>query len=356
MTDVMTPLQRFQKAALLGVPDQVPCMPFFTGHFFSWFNNLEEGDYWPDPEVKLKAQLCVQERWPDLTLFPGIFIGYSTVVEPSALGGEAHYPRHASPQLKYFLKEPEDVFALEPADPYRDGLMPQALDTLRYMLDHCPKKWIEQYGYLAGSGAALGPTDVACLCRGYDNFAMDLYKHPDAAHHLMEVATETLIRYYRAQEEIGGKFHRLLVADDAIGFVSQRHFIEFCLPYLKCIFQEFSYAIGILHCDSKTTHLLDVIPDVGMQVFNFDAHMDIATVKEKIGDRVCLLGNMASFTLLREGTPEEVTAECRRLIEPAKPGGGFILSMGSGTARGTPAENIDAMRAACVEYGRYNTS
>jgi uroporphyrinogen decarboxylase len=352
MTATMTPLQRFEMAASMGVPDQVPLMPFITGHFFSWFNNLEEGDYWPYPEAKLKAQIAVQERWPDLMLFPGIFIDYSTVVEPSALGGEAKYPRNASPQIEPFLKDIDAVFALEPADPYTDGLMPAALDTLRYMLDHCPKKWIDEYRYLAGAGAALGPTDVACLCRGYDTFAMDLYRNPDAAHHLMEVATETLIRYYHAQEEIGGKFHRFLVADDAIGFVSQRHFVEFCLPYLQRIFQEFSYAVGIFHCDAKTTHLLDVIADVGMQVFNFDAHMDIAWVKEKIGDRVCLLGNIAPLTILREGTPEEVKAECKRIVELAKHDGGFILSMGSGTARGTPSENIDAMQAAVAEYGK----
>ncbi len=182
---------------------------------------------------------------------------------------------------------------------------------------------------------------------------MDLYKNPDAARHLMETATETIVRYLHAQEEIGGTFHRFLVADDAIGFLSRRHFMEFSMPYLQRIFKEFDHAIGILHCDSNTTHLLDVIADTGTRVFNFDANMDIALVKEKVGDKVCLLGNIAPIPLLLDATNEEVDDECKRIIEWGKPGGGFILSMGSGTARGTPAHNIDAIHSAGGQYGRY---
>ncbi len=353
MSDSMTPLKRFEIAARVGTPDQVPCMPFLTGHFIAWFNEMEEGDYWADPALKLKAQVSVQERFPEVMLFPGIWPDYSVVIEVSGFGGDPTFPRRASPQLEPFLKTPEQVMALEPADPLKDGLMPKALETLRTMLDHCPKTWIDQYGYLAGSAVVLGPTDVAGLARGYDIFGMDLYKRPEVAHHLMTVATETIIRYLKAQEEIGGKFHRFMVADDSIGFISKRHFVEFSMPYIRRIFDAFPYAIKILHCDANTTHLLDVITDTGMDVFNFDSNMDIALVKQKIGDRICLLGNISPLKVLLEGTPEEVDAECRRLIEHGKPGGGYILTAGSGTARGTPPENIDAMIRACEKYGRY---
>lgn len=353
MTSSLTARQRFEMAARMGTPDQVPCMPFLTGHFISWFAELEEGNYWANPEPKLRAQVAVQERFPEVMLYPGMWPEYSVVLEPSALGGKVTFPRHASPQLEPFLETPEQVMALEPADPHTDGLMPTALDTLRYMLDNCPRRWIDEYGYLAGSTIVLGPTDVAGLCRGYGTFGEDIYKRPQLVHHLMDVATETIIRYLKAQEEIGGKFHRFIIADDSIGFISKRHFVEFSQPYIRRIFETFPYAIKILHCDAKTTHLLDVIVDTGMDVFNFDSNMDIAVVKEKIGNRVCLLGNIAPLTVLLEGTPEEVDAECKRIIDIAKPGGGFILTAGSGTARGTRSENIDAMIRACEKYGKY---
>ena len=353
MATPMTPLERFTMAARMEIPDQVSFVPFITGHFVSWFAGLAEGEYWSAVDAKLKAQLAVQERWPDLMLYPGIFVDYSVAVEPSALGAPVRFPPNASPQVEPFLRTPEDVSRLEPPDPHKAGLMPKALETISYMLEHCPRQWIDRYGYLAGAGASLGPTDIAGLSRGYDKFAEDIYKRPHLVHHLMNIATETVIRYLHAQEEVGGRLKRYQVADDAIGFLSRKHFVEFSLPYLQRIFREFSYAIGILHCDTNTTHLLDVLPDVGMQVFNFDSHMDVVAVKNKIGDRVCLLGNIAPLGVLLTGTAPQVRAECERIVNAAKPGGGFVLTMGSGTARGTPSENIDAVRAAVAEYGTY---
>lgn len=355
MTAAMTPRQRFETAARMGIPDQVPLMPFFTGHYVSWFAGLTEGDYWPTAAKKLAAYLAVQERWPDLILYPGIYIDLSVAVEPSALGASIHFPENASPQIEHIPITPEAILALEPAHPYRDGLMPKALEIHRYMLDHCPKKWIDEYGYLAGSASCIGPTDVAGLLLSYDTFLKYIYKKPEVIHHLMNVTTETLIRYLHAFEDIGGKLHRFQVADDSLAFLSPKHFVEFSLPYLQRIFKEFSsYAIGILHCDTNATHLLDLIADVGMHVYNFGPEMDIAAVKQKVGEQVCLFGNLNPLDVLLKGTPEQVDTECRRIIEIAKPGGGFILTMGSGTARGTPAENIDAMRAAVASYGRYN--
>ncbi len=34
----MTPLERFKVAAKLGIPDQVPVMPFTTGHYIAWLH------------------------------------------------------------------------------------------------------------------------------------------------------------------------------------------------------------------------------------------------------------------------------------------------------------------------------
>ena len=56
--------------------------------------------------------------------------------------------------------------------------------------------------------------------------------------------------------------------------------------------------------------------------------MDIALVKQKIGDRICLLGNMAPLTVLLEGTPEELDTECKRLIDIGKPMGALFLRPG----------------------------
>jgi uroporphyrinogen decarboxylase len=197
---------------------------------------------------------------------------------------------------------------------------------------------------------------VAGLLIGYDNFMRHMYRKPELAHHLMDVATETIIRYLRAYERACGKIHQFMIADDSLAFMSSRHFVQFSLPYLQRIFAEFktNENIGILHCDTNSTHLLDVITDVGMDVFNFGPEMDVVQVKKAIGDRVCLLGNIDPLHVVLPESPEVVEKEAKRIIEAAKPGGGFIMTMGSGTARGTSSENIDAIKRAVELYGRYD--
>ncbi len=73
----MTPLQRFKVTAKLGIPDQVPVMPLATGHYIAPFARIDERDYWWDPVKKLKAQLNLQDRFPDIMFYPGIWPDYS---------------------------------------------------------------------------------------------------------------------------------------------------------------------------------------------------------------------------------------------------------------------------------------
>jgi len=58
--------------------------------------------------------------------------------------------------------------------------------------------------------------------------------------------------------------------------------------------------------------------------------------------------------LLRTGTPEQVRAETRRILDSGVMAGGkFVLREGNNLAPGTPEENVAAMYAACREFGGY---
>lgn len=356
----MTPLQRFKIAAKLGIPDQVPVMPFAAGPYIAWFAGLDQRSYWWDPVKKFEAQLKLQERFPHVMFYPGIRPDYSIAIETSTLGAKLEWPQNASPQVRKYIKI-ENVDSLEPANPWKDGLMPKALKTYQYMQDNLPPRYREEYEYLDGWAMSVGPTDVAALCVGYDVLFRNFYLNPEKVHKLIEISTETTIRYMKAQEKIGGRLKRFMIADDSIGLISSTHFKEFTLPYLKKIFATFNYAIGIFHCDTNTTHLLDDIPEIGMNVFNFGPEVDIRKIKNKIGKRVCLFGNIPAIPIkdgppsctLLKGTPWDVDRICQYQIAVGKPNGGYMLTTGSEMARGTPDKNIEAMVKAAEKYGKY---
>ncbi len=354
----MTSLQRFKAAAKFGKPDQVPVMPFATGHYLAWFGEIDQKDYWLNPVKRLKAQLKFQNIFPDIMLYPGIWPDYGTAVEPSAFGVKIDWPQN-SPAMIHPIKDTKSIE--KPADPWKDGLMPKVLEDYKYILENMPSYYREKYEYLDGWAMSLGPIDTAALSVGYNTFFDKFYTDSKEVHRLLKITTETVIGYVKAQEKIGGKLKRYIIADDSSGLMSLQHFEEFVVPYMKKIFATFSYATGTFHCDSNTSHLLGSIPKIGMDIFNFGPEVNIKEIKEKIGDKVCLLGNMPSIDIakipasntLQRGTAEDIDRICKQLIEIGKPEGGYMLTTGSGMAAGTPIENIETMIKTGERYGKY---
>lgn len=80
---------------------------------------------------------------------------------------------------------------------------------------------------------------------------------------------------------------------------------------------------------------------------------DLRDLKRRFGHRLSLMGNLHTTDVVLRGTPAQVKETCRKAIEDAAEGGGFILSTGDQCPRDTPDANIFAMVEAAEEYGRY---
>ena len=97
---------------------------------------------------------------------------------------------------------------------------------------------------------------------------------------------------------------------------------------------------------------LEVIKEMpeGSMVWWFE-RMDMARAKQVLGGRACIAGNIPVSVMLT-GTPDDVKATCRRLIETCAAGGGYILTGAASMNNGSPA-NLQAVMEAAREYGTY---
>jgi len=86
-------------------------------------------------------------------------------------------------------------------------------------------------------------------------------------------------------------------------------------------------------------------------IWHFD-YTDMTQAKKVLGDVACIMGNVPG-ALIFTGTPDEVTAYCRQLIDTAGEGGGYIMATGVGIGRGAKPENIRAMIDTVDKYGVY---
>ncbi len=78
---------------------------------------------------------------------------------------------------------------------------------------------------------------------------------------------------------------------------------------------------------------------------------DMAQVKEILGDVACIEGDVPA-SRLQSGTPEETAEYCRRLMDVAGKGGGYIFST-SYIDSNARVENVRAMIKTVKEYGAY---
>jgi uroporphyrinogen decarboxylase len=111
----------------------------------------------------------------------------------------------------------------------------------------------------------------------------------------------------------------------------------------------------ILHSDGDLTHLLDDLLDLGINGLHpiEPGAMDIGMLKQKIGDRVCLVGNIDLDYTLTQGTPAEVEAEVRERIATVGPGGGYMISSANSITFYCKLENVRTMIAAIRMYAGY---
>jgi uroporphyrinogen-III decarboxylase len=151
---------------------------------------------------------------------------------------------------------------------------------------------------------------------------------------------------------MGGGVEGIFILDDIVGFVNEDHYQEFCHPYLKRICDAFPKDwVKIYHNDASIEACLEYLPEVGFNVLNWGKQTDIADVIDRVGGKICLMGNVNPLEVAVRGTPEEVREATLDVLEKSN-GEGIILSVGGGTSPGMPRENMNAMREALAEFNK----
>ena len=115
--------------------------------------------------------------------------------------------------------------------------------------------------------------------------------------------------------------------------------------------------ISMMHSDGDLSMLVDDLIAMELDAIQpiDPSCMDMAEVKKKWGDRICLIGNVSN-ELLRVDSSEEIEARVKELLRDVAPGGGFALGSGNSVPNWVKFENYIAMRDACLKYGSYPLS
>jgi uroporphyrinogen decarboxylase len=101
--------------------------------------------------------------------------------------------------------------------------------------------------------------------------------------------------------------------------------------------------------------LLDFVVNCGfdgLQSLEPTAGVDLAVVKKRVGNKICLMGNIDVSYILVDASKEEVYDAVKYAIKTGGPGGGFVVSAAN-MHPGVNVENLKWMVEATKEFGTY---
>jgi uroporphyrinogen decarboxylase len=249
---------------------------------------------------------------------------------------------------------------------YNGGAVRTEEDLERYTPDagqeglyETTRKTVKLAGDRLATVAVLDNTELTSQSMGIDYFARAFYQNPELLMRSLEMRTNFVIEAANRVAELG--VDALIVCDDMADkhgpMMSPKHYVQYILPQHKRLNQEVGTKIPIIiHGDGNWWALLDHLMEAGFGgIHGLEplAGMDIKKVKERYGDRWCLMGNVDCSQTLCYRSYEDVIRETKYCIESAAPGGGYILSSSNSLHNAINIENYKTMVDTCMKYGRY---
>jgi uroporphyrinogen decarboxylase len=116
-----------------------------------------------------------------------------------------------------------------------------------------------------------------------------------------------------------------------------------------------------VHCHGKIAKVLDMMVETGCDAIDPceappDGDIKLADVKKRVGDKLCIFGNI-QLKLLEQGSENEIVDAVKKCMNDAKEGGRFVI-MPTAAPINVPLakkteENYITFIEAALKYGKY---
>jgi uroporphyrinogen decarboxylase len=289
------------------------------------------------PDFATEVTLQPLDRYP---LIDAAILFSDILTVPDAMGLGLYFAEGEGPKFKRTLCEEADIQNLAVPDMAKLQYVFDAVSQIRRALD----------GRVPLIGFSGSPWTLACYMvegGGSDNWSRIkamMFNEPAMLHRLLEVITDAVIAYLKAQHEAGAQ--ALQVFDTWGGVLSPAHYREFSLRYLQKIAAELPRGEGANHAPlilfgKGNAPFLEELAATGAEAVGIDWHVTLAEARRRTGGKVALQGNLDPAVLF--ASPDRIREEVGAALESYGHGPGHVFNLGHGVTPDVDPEHVKAL-------------
>lgn len=255
-------------------------------------------------------------------------------VEAEAFGANIIFPEDEIPSVIGRLLNDEEAI---------DGLKVPELTSGRipeYLLAN--SQAVQAFKDKPVFAGCIGPYSLAGRLYDMSEFMMLCYSDEEPAKKLLQRCTDFLLMYCKELKRIG--VDGVVIAEPAAGLLSNDGCAEFSSVYIKQIvdaLQDERFMI-ILHNCGNTGHCTEAMLESGAKAYHFGNKADMVEVLAQCPSDVLVMGNVDPVGDFKSGTPEQMKAVVKDLLEKTSSYPNFILSSGCDVPPHVSKANINA--------------
>ena len=266
---------------------------------------------------------------------------FSDIVVPlKAAGVEVEIVPGRGPVMAEAVRTRSDVDKL----PLLDHEVSEVADGIRIILDELS----DTQALIGFVGAPF--TLASYLIEGgpsknHEKTKAMMHAEPETWHALMRRLVPTIVAFLRTQVEAG--IDAMQLFDSWAGFLTERDYREFVLPYSTAILESVAGEIPRIHFGVTTGELLGAMSEAGSEVMGVDWRVPLDVAATRFSSPRVLQGNLdpamlfAGADVVRDEVAR-IKAEAARAIE-AGDATGHIFNLGHGVL---PTTDVDAVTEA----------
>lgn len=255
--------------------------------------------------------------------------------ETQGFGAKIIYGRDMVPRCeKHPLEDDLDFSKLPRPNPLEAERMRDRIEAVRTYHNRVG-------GEYSIMGWVEGPAAEAADLRRLDNFFVDLLEDESYIGGLMDLCVDVALEFARPQIAAGAD--TIGVGDAVASQVSPEVYERLILPREQRLVRGLK-GMGAkvrMHICGNITHLLPGLASLHLDVIDVDHMVSLAKVREVLGPKVALGGNLDPVADILRGNPDSIRAKLERCYQEA--GNPFIVNAGCEIPSGTPLENLKAL-------------